>query len=203
MIEEENANPSKRMVGIKNSNSSFPDSFVKTPKCCYEGYWKGDLPGQVNYPLPIPNNYMNFQLIVEFLIQLCSIQDNIEKFGGSMEHPRGFSYCRLCNKMDNGAKEYSLPSKEYGEVKWPEGLLHYYKDHRVIPSEEFYNFIKNVKEIFTYGPVTKKMKTEQQDIPCPGSGLPSDHWITTMETEQQDIPCSGLPSDHWITYWIT
>lgn len=45
------------------------------------------------------------------------------------------------NKM-NGSREYRL-KKDGVTFKFPEGLIHYYEDHMVQPSDEFYDFIMN------------------------------------------------------------
>jgi hypothetical protein len=54
----------------------------------------------------------------------------------------GLSNCRLCGKT-NGSSEYII---EEGKTKWiiPQGLMHYYQDHRVQPSQEFHDMIMNI-----------------------------------------------------------
>jgi hypothetical protein len=54
---------------------------------------------------------------------------------------RGYSNCRLCKKI-NGSTEYTL-TKDGVTFNFLEGLIHYYKDHMVQPSDEFYDFIMN------------------------------------------------------------
>ncbi|CAH6420179.1 Hypothetical protein KVN_LOCUS36 [uncultured virus] len=53
----------------------------------------------------------------------------------------GNSKCRICG-IENGNEEYKF-KKNNIEFIIPEGLLHYYSDHNVHPSEEFYNFVLN------------------------------------------------------------
>lgn len=48
---------------------------------------------------------------------------------------RGCSHCRLCDQV-NGNKEFSL-----GKWVWPDGYMHYIKDHNVKPSDAFYKFV--------------------------------------------------------------
>ena len=55
---------------------------------------------------------------------------------------RGFSNCRICKKI-NGAAEYSI-AKDGIKYIYPSGIIHYYKDHNVKPSDEFYNLIINL-----------------------------------------------------------
>ena len=49
----------------------------------------------------------------------------------------GVSFCKLCSKP-NGFLEFKLESS----YTFPEGLLHYYQDHNVVPDENFLNYIK-------------------------------------------------------------
>ena len=51
-------------------------------------------------------------------------------------HYRGFSYCRLCNKTNNGAIEYAIDN-----FVWPEGYLHYVKEHNVAVDKEFAEYV--------------------------------------------------------------
>lgn len=51
------------------------------------------------------------------------------------KHYRGMSTCRICKQM-NGSKEYNTD-----QWTWPEGYLHYIKDHGVEVPFEFVNYI--------------------------------------------------------------
>jgi hypothetical protein len=54
----------------------------------------------------------------------------------------GSSYCRLCDLNFNGNKELKL-IKDNITFTFPEGLIHYYIQHNVEPSNEFKEFILN------------------------------------------------------------
>lgn len=47
----------------------------------------------------------------------------------------GYSYCRLCDKQDNGYREQSD-----GVFIWPEGFTHYVEEHNVKPPQEFIDY---------------------------------------------------------------
>lgn len=49
---------------------------------------------------------------------------------------KGSSICRIC-KNRNGSCTFF-----YKNWEWPNGLIHYIKDHNVKPSKEFIRFIK-------------------------------------------------------------
>ena len=52
----------------------------------------------------------------------------------------GYSYCRLCNKQDNGDKDIILVGKNK-TICIPDGYLHYIFEHNINISEDFENFI--------------------------------------------------------------
>lgn len=49
---------------------------------------------------------------------------------------KGSSICRIC-KNRNGSRTFF-----YKNWEWPDGLMHYIKNHNVKPSKEFIRFIK-------------------------------------------------------------
>ena len=53
-----------------------------------------------------------------------------------------YSTCRLCDKT-NGSIEYRLIDQNNIIFTFGEGLLHYYKVHKVQPSKEFVKYILN------------------------------------------------------------
>lgn len=103
-----------------------------------EGYWwSKEYP---NYPKPVSTKLPVDTL---FLSKLKDITVKIESNmlqGGSYQHYRGFSICRVCNFNCNGAKEYKFIINDV-TYRYPEGLLHYYEKHNVQPSKEFYDVI--------------------------------------------------------------
>ena len=100
-----------------------------------EGYWFSDdicSPEAHNYPFP---KETNIQVDENFLKKLSSIT----KEWANEKRYFGFSSCRICKK-NNGSLEYLL-EKDGQTFRYPEGLLHYYVEHCVQPSSEFYDFV--------------------------------------------------------------
>ncbi len=93
-----------------------------------EGYWYNDYNGQ-QYPMPVAND-LPFVGKDEFLSRLSALE-NIARLTAY----RGFSMCRICN-CRNGSEEYEL-----GNWVWPQGYSHYIKDHNVLPSPDFMDFV--------------------------------------------------------------
>lgn len=58
------------------------------------------------------------------------------KDGKMFEGYFGFSSCRICNKLKNGALELTD-----GVWVWPEGLAHYVECHDILLPEEFFQHI--------------------------------------------------------------
>lgn len=92
-----------------------------------EGYWYSK--SEPQYPHPISNKD-KWEGQDKFVNQLINTQ-----FKASKTNYKGWSDCRVCNKM-NGSSEFQLDN-----WKWPEGLLHYIVNHNVKPSQEFIDFI--------------------------------------------------------------
>ena len=73
--------------------------------------------------------------------------DEPSKDKDGMTHYRGHAPCRLCDKQDNGAKEYFFRG-----FQWPEGLGHYLeshglseKDHPTMPLAAFRKAVMEFK----------------------------------------------------------
>lgn len=104
-----------------------------------EGYWANLSPiydrerTRFKYNLPIVTD---IPVDPKFMEKLNNMIDNDEC---ESTHYCGFSTCRICDK-GNGSSEYKLSNGDIS-FKFPEGLIHYYKDHNVQPSEQFYHFI--------------------------------------------------------------
>ena len=93
------------------------------------GYWRG--PSVDDYDLPDPRNLVNNNqdpVIKEKII-------NYLESGTVKDYYMGFSLCRFCNCV-NGCADMTD-----GIYVWPEGLLHYVKDHNVELPEEFVDYV--------------------------------------------------------------
>jgi hypothetical protein len=114
-----------------------------------EGYWYAGTDAEVSlvvdgqkltcdmreYQLPFPKQ-TETAVNEKFLQKLLEVQTapSCKK-----EDYFGFSGCRLCHKA-NGGTEYSVTNN--GQTfTFPSGLIHYYEEHNVQPSKEFYDFI--------------------------------------------------------------
>lgn len=97
-----------------------------------EGYWYEDYLFR-NHDLPIPIE-SNVVIDKDFIKKLCDIYNQVipKSFYGS-------SMCRIC-KQSNGSDEYEL-GKNNTSFIFPSGLIHYYINHNVQPSKNFYEFI--------------------------------------------------------------
>lgn len=115
-----------------------------------EGYWD-----ETNLPI---ENETSYNEISEFIDKLDKIEIALGKNGGSeieinahlkdsgLSYRTGYfgsSICRICDQT-NGWYEY-ITHDLCNEKKftWPEGLIHYYREHGVKPSDKFKSFIMN------------------------------------------------------------
>jgi hypothetical protein len=117
------------------------------------GYWKG--PDEPHLPSPVATN---MQIDPVFLQNFQSILDNIRnsyrqlrKFpytspfiNASLCCYMGYSTCRICQKDNNGDSDVTLIAKDC-TYTFPDGLIHYYKEHGVAPDPEFMAFINAFK----------------------------------------------------------
>jgi hypothetical protein len=58
------------------------------------------------------------------------------KMQPKVEHWLGYSWCRICDKHNNGASDQSD-----GVYYWPEGYIHYIEEHNVKPPQEFIDHV--------------------------------------------------------------
>lgn len=126
-----------------NKNKFYPLTKLKD-NSFVEGYWfSNDSNESKHYPFPKatsepvdPNFIDKLETIMSFGLTGSSKQtDNrvtIESYFGSSE-------CRLCG-CSNGSQEFTLVNNGT-TFRVPNGILHYYKDHNVQPSYEFYQFV--------------------------------------------------------------
>jgi hypothetical protein len=113
-----------------------------------EGYWNNNTLKGIKLPYPIETNE---EVPKNFLKKLEKLEDvimdnndnNILKEYRKIEflQTKGYSRCRICNER-NGSCEYvfTYRNKKY---RFPEGLRHYYENHNVQPTNEFYNTVMN------------------------------------------------------------
>jgi hypothetical protein len=114
---------------IQNTTNFYP-LYQKDDNTYYEGYWFSGLNVNTNYPIPV----MGKKNSKEFLSALARYMENNESISYF-----GSSECRLC-QIANGGSEYSIDYLN-GKIFFPSGLLHYYRDHSVNPSREFFEAI--------------------------------------------------------------
>lgn len=126
-----------RLHPMPENTSDYPLTKVSDTSFI-EGYWKNSTsPG---YPFP---KATDTKVEEQFLTILTHIMNTYP-----CNYYRGLSTCRLCKKM-NGCGEYRIKKMVDGKeitFVFPEGLKHYYQDHNVQPSKEFYDFIKGFQE---------------------------------------------------------
>jgi hypothetical protein len=100
----------------------------------HEGYWFGSIKSNNKYPIPIATQTKNSDEFITNLKLYMSSTDPIKSYFGS-------SNCRICDKH-NGSTEYEIRDVNSEKIiVFPEGLLHYYEYHNVVPSNEFYDII--------------------------------------------------------------
>lgn len=104
----------------------------------HEGYWFGSIRSNNKYPIPIETETKNSDEFINNLKLYMNSTDPIKSYFGS-------SNCRLCDKH-NGSTEYEIRNFNSEKIiVFPVGLLHYYEDHNVIPSNEFYDIITKLE----------------------------------------------------------
>lgn len=130
-------------------NNNYPLTKIND-KEYIEGYWKDiyhyNSPGS-KYPFPPVPLKGATDVDAKFLDKIKNIiKDGKIKKDEDDKHPvlihqyLGSSTCRLCD-CSNGNEEYEVTNDEGINFKFPSGLMHYYIEHKVQPSREFYDFI--------------------------------------------------------------
>ncbi len=108
-----------------------------------EGYWAPSwLESFIPSSWPWPKEHdQPFEGEADFIKKLRQIEEQLKKAPiGHYDENDGYSICRICNS-ENGSGEYHLD-----KYSWPEGYRHYIEKHHVIPSKQFYSFIKGLPE---------------------------------------------------------
>lgn len=111
-----------------------------------EGYWYS--PNKEGYEaLPVPEArekaWTGWDLFLDGLVVLQN-SDKVEKAAF-----RGLSVCRLCGQ-GVGSEEYSCDAGGAYEWRWPEGLEHYVREHKVKPSKDFRTFVAKLRNKLRY-----------------------------------------------------
>jgi len=91
----------------------------------------------IMYPTPKPDIEAVSKEFIDKLKKLCEtvfFNTNI-----NLKSYMGNSYCRICG-CENKNKEYHFKSGDI-TFKMPEGMFHYYINHNIHPSKEFYDFV--------------------------------------------------------------
>jgi hypothetical protein len=123
-------------------NISFDVSWKSQKKRIIEGYWKEKSNNKL--PVPVSNKSKFTKENEDFLKILELIENYISSCNGERNTQiMGWSNCRICGKK-NGTIEYILPLGKNSDLVWPGGLMHYYKDHKVLPSQFFVDKIHTI-----------------------------------------------------------
>lgn len=117
-------------------------------KNIYIGFWKE--PSNSDWVnMPIENSARECQANLISLLE--DRQNTLYRDGGTRTDYLGHSTCRICAKWNNGCSEYCIDG-----FVWPEGYMHYLKEHNVeVDNEEFKQYlatasIRNNKQINLY-----------------------------------------------------
>lgn len=114
-----------------------------------EGYWRQSQDSSSELPWPEPCTDAIWPLLKDnFIVRLEALELRLSS-EGKQKFYRGSSICRLC-KCINGSREYYTD-----EWRWPEGYLHYIKEHNVAPSFNFW------KMVVDSTPIISKTKFEE------------------------------------------
>ncbi len=120
---------------LKMSELKFPNTFIGGPRCSYEGYWRDCKKESSILPFPVPHSSSNLSLD-RFLIKLERVEAVCSRESTGIKN----AVCCLC-ECDNDMFEEYVMETQTREVRWPVGLLHYYREHHIHPSKEFYCII--------------------------------------------------------------
>lgn len=110
----------------------FSSIWHSTPNYDFEGDWMMD-PYAKNMPQKQPCRYTNIE---SFLKKLLDIQETLETI--LADKPNNF--CSICLTNNDEGQNYSI-LVDGREIRWSKGLFHYYDEHNILPSQQFYNII--------------------------------------------------------------
>lgn len=139
-----------KACGENDWYSHFSFTKIATNKFI-EGYWNNEnsdnmYPNPKGLSVPVDNEFL--RIFKSFIIdEKLSKNLFLDEFGKNDRFLiqktiyLGYSICRCCKKT-NGCSEYIVTKKRNGQIfTFPEGLLHYFENHNIHPSEEFRNFV--------------------------------------------------------------
>jgi hypothetical protein len=99
----------------------------------YEGYWCG----RYNNEKPFPK-CTNIEINEEFIKR---IEFLVKHYSGQLY--LNLMSCQICNSDLGGEVTCKIRGNNITYI-FPTTVLHYYKKHQVLPSEEFYHFIMRI-----------------------------------------------------------
>lgn len=124
----------------KINDNEFIEGYWITGYWCEEtNKWIENI-DNTNYPKPESSNESISEEFIDKLKQLFNSEFTHSNINCSSF--MGYSECRLCGCC-NGNSEYKLKNQDNITFTVPEGIIHYYKEHNVQPSKEFYDFVMN------------------------------------------------------------
>ena len=117
------------MIYFKNNGTYFHRIYTED---------KNKIVRTTRLPFPTPTNKKYYDELDEFISKFKRMPaDDGEDYDS-------YYSCVLCDWKE-GMGDYEYTNKETGiTFRWYEGLIHYYVEHKVMPSERFYNFVMNV-----------------------------------------------------------
>lgn len=110
----------------------FGSIWYSTPNYDYEGNWMIDSK-HASIPARQTTRYVNIESFIVKLIQVENMASIV-----SSECPSTF--CAICLDNNDETHNYSITVDDR-EIRWSKGLFHYYDEHGIVPSRQFYNII--------------------------------------------------------------
>jgi hypothetical protein len=105
-----------------------------------EGHWRWHAAPD----LPMPVTDVDWPGRADFLTKLATVEA-----AARQRHMKGSSTCRVCGET-NGSSSFT-----FGGWEWPDGFVHYLRDHGVRPTADFEAFVTG----FDTGPLPKGAQT--------------------------------------------
>lgn len=106
-----------------------------------EGFWYSEY--EPYYPMPISTSTKVDNKFLQKLTSILNTKNDTNNI--KIEWFDGCSDCRLCEE-EYGSQTFHCT---FNGITWsfPSGLIHYYQDHNVQPSNDFYKFIMEFKSV--------------------------------------------------------
>lgn len=101
------------------------------------GFWAQSIDDQTSLlPWPVARTE-KWEDQDDFIVRLETLEKSLRERGeDSYVGYRGYSFCRCCENRRNGSHTYV-----HDGWIWPEGYIHYLRDHNVQPDKDFKLFI--------------------------------------------------------------